>query len=234
MQSFPEPQERAVYAGAQLHHGVAKFMNGVYGWMSVGLAVTAAVSLLVAQSPAAVAMIYGTPLRWVAFLGPLAFVWFLAAKVHTMDRPLALGCFLAYAAMLGVALAYVPLVYSAVSILGIFVVTAAMFAGLALFGWTTKKDLTGWGSFLFMAVIGIVIAAVVNMFVMSSALGFGISAIAVLVFAGLTAYDTQKLKQLYLMHGGAGNLAILGALELYLDFLNLFLSLLRLFGSRDD
>jgi hypothetical protein len=167
--------------------------------------------------------------------GPLAMAWFLPSRLPNMDRGMALGAFAVFAGLMGAAISYVPIVYSGGSILGVFVGTVGMFAGMAAIGFVTKKDLTGMGQFLVMALLGAIIGSIVNMFLIQSAgMSLAISAIVAVVAAGLTAYHTQAIKQLYRMHGGGGNLAVLGALLLYVDFLNLFLSLLRLFGGGRD
>lgn len=200
--------------------------------MSLGIAVTAAVAYGISQSQEAMMMLFGTPLRWVLFIGPLAMAWMLPSRIPNMTRGMAVGAFLIFASLLGAALSYIPIVYSAASIGGVMLATVGMFAAMAAIGFVTKKDLTGMGQFLVMALIGAVIASIVNgFFIHSGPMSMGISALVAVVAAGLTAYHTQAVKQLYMMHGGAGNLAVLGALLLYVDFLNLFLSLLRLFGG---
>lgn len=217
----------------RLQSGVQQFMNGVYAWMAAGVGLTAAVAYGISQSPAALQLIFGTPLRWVLMFVPLIMAWMLPPRIPNMDRGMAVGAFMLFAATLGAALAYVPLIYTAASIGAVLLATIGMFAGMALIGYTTKKDLTGMGQFLTMALIGAVIASIVSVFLLPNAVGMSlvISAIVAVVAAGLTAYHTQAVKQLYLMNGGQGNLAILGALLLYVDFINLFLSLLRLFGG---
>jgi uncharacterized protein len=226
--------------GPKLQEGVRQFMTGVYAWMAAGVGVTAAVSYGMSQSPEMIMLmvdpVTGSPtiLGWVVMFAPLAMAWFLPSRLQRMDRPVAVGVFLAFAGILGAALWYIPLMYTAASIGVILLTTIAMFAGMALFGYVTKKDLTGVGQFLLMALFGAVFAMIINMFFMqSSGMSMVLSGIVAIVAAGLTAYHTQAVKQLYLVNGGAGNLAILGALLLYVDFINLFLSLLRLFGSRN-
>ena len=222
-------------ARPQLHDGVHKFMNGVYAWMAVGIAITAAVAYGISLSPEALALIFGTPLRWVVLLGPLAMAWFLPSRLPNMDRGTALGTFFVFAALMGAAISYIPLRYSTGSILGVFMGTVGMFGGMAAIGFVTKKDLSGMGQFLIMALLGAIIGSFVNAFLIQSAgMSMAISAIVAVVAAGLTAYHTQAIKQMYRMHGGGGNLAVLGALLLYVDFVNLFLSLLRLFGGARD
>lgn len=181
--------------------------------------------------------LYASPLKWVVMLAPLAFVFFLSFRVYSMSVGAAQLTFWLFAAVMGVSLSSIFLVFTGQSITQVFFVTAAAFGALSLYGYTTKKDLSGWGSFLIMGVIGIVIAALVNIFLQSSALQFAISAIGVLVFAGLTAYDTQQIKDNYYQVAGdaaaASKAAIMGALNLYLDFINMFTSMLQLFGNRD-
>ena len=183
------------------------------------------------------AAIFASPLKWVVMLAPLAFVFFLSFRVYKMSVGAAQLTFWLFAAVMGLSLSSIFLVFTGQSITQVFFVTAASFGALSLYGYTTKKDLSGWGSFLIMGVIGIVIAAVVNIFLQSSALQFAISAIGVLVFAGLTAYDTQQIKDNYYAIAGdataTAKAAIMGALNLYLDFINMFTSLLQLFGNRD-
>ena len=229
-QPSPQPSGRA-----QLHSGVREFMNGVYGWMAVGIAITAAVAYGISQDENTLRLLFGSGLRWVVLFGPLAMAWFLPARIPNMDRGMAIGVFAVFAALLGAAMSYIPLVYSAGSILGVFVATVGMFAGMALFGYTTKKDLTGVGQFMIMALIGVVAASLINFFFLKSGMmSMVVSAIVAVLAAGLTAYHTQAIKQLYLVSGRTNNLAILGALMLYVDFINLFLSLLRLFGGSRD
>ena len=161
-------------------------------------------------------------------------MFFLSFRIQKMSVAAAQATFWVYAALVGVSLASIFLVYSQQSITQVFFITAATFGAMSLYGYTTKRDLTGMGSFLFMGLIGIIIASVVNIFLASSALGFAISVIGVLIFTGLTAYDTQKIKEMYSVNDDgtvAGRKAIMGALSLYLDFINLFLMLLRLFGQ---
>ncbi|MEE9385874.1 MAG: Bax inhibitor-1/YccA family protein [Nannocystaceae bacterium] len=224
---------------------MARFMTGVFGWMSAGLAVTAIVAFLASQSDAYLHSIYYfgrtihgtlvpvemTGLGWVIMLAPLAFVWFMGSRLQRMDAPVAAASFLAFSALMGASLGHLPMMYNMGSLSGVFVVTAGMFGSIATFGYLTKRDLSGLGRFLMMALFGLVLAIIVSYFVPGMSLF--IAVIGVLLFAGLTAYDTQNIKQVYLVQGGRGNLSILGALKLYLDFINMFLFLLRLFGNRN-
>lgn len=238
-----------------IDEGLRSYMLRVYNYMAIGLALTgfAAVGgylMSVTADPAgAVAqlpngayltefgrMLFVSPLKWVVMLAPLGLVFFLSARIQKMSVSGAQLAFWVFATLMGLSLSSIFLVYTHTSIGHVFFITAASFGALSLFGYTTKKDLSGWGSFLFMGLIGIIIASVVNLFIGSSALQFAVSVIGVLVFAGLTAYDTQQIKEMYFAQDDstvAGRKAIMGALRLYLDFINLFLMLLQLFGNRE-
>jgi FtsH-binding integral membrane protein len=179
--------------------------------------------------------LFGSPLIWVLMLAPLGLVFFLSFRINKMSVSAAQTTFWVYASLLGISLATIFVTYTMTSITQVFFITAATFGSMSLYGYTTNRDLTSLGSFLFMGLIGVIIAMVVNMFLQSSALGFAISVLGVLIFVGLTAYDTQKIKEEYYAGDGevvAGRKAIIGALRLYLDFINLFLMMLRLFGNR--
>jgi FtsH-binding integral membrane protein len=239
-----------------IDEGLRVYMLRVYNYMAAGLAITGLVAyavfaLAVTNDPAtAVAkvgtggimltefgrLVFVSPLKWVLLLAPLGLVFFMSARIHKMSVQGGQLTFWIYAALVGASIASIFLVYAHGSIARVFFITAATFGGLSLYGYTTQKDLSGWGSFLIMGLIGIIIASVVNIFVASSALQFAISVIGVLVFAGLTAYDTQQIKEEYYAGDSqlvAGQKAIMGALRLYLDFLNMFLMLLSLFGNRE-
>lgn len=223
-----------------IDEGLRSFMLGVYNYMGLGLAITGLVALLVASTPALYVPIFTTPLKWVVMLAPLGFVFFLGARMHTMSVSAAQITFWLFAAVMGVSLASIFLVFTGESIARVFFITAATFGAVSLYGYTTKTDLSRFGAFLFMGLIGIIIASVVNLFLASSALQFAVSVIGVLVFTGLTAWDTQRLKEEYLgsfqYAGGdlAAKGAIMGALSLYLNFINLFMMLLQLFGTQRD
>ena len=242
--------------------GLRAYMLRVYNYMAGGvfltgivayLAFTQAVTLdpaLAAKTAGGVALLkrgmyltpfgmalFVSPLKWLVMLAPLGFVFFLSFRIYQMSVSAAQWTFWLFAAVMGLSLSTIFLVFTGQSITQVFFVTAAAFGGLSLYGYTTNKDLSGWGSFLIMGVIGIVIAALVNLFLQSSALQFAISVIGVLVFAGLTAYDTQQIKDNYYAVAGdmtaTSKAAIMGALNLYLDFINMFTALLQLFGNRD-
>jgi FtsH-binding integral membrane protein len=222
-----------------LDQGLRTFMLGIYNNMALGLAVTGLVAYgafaWAASNPTVAQALYVSPLKWVIMLAPLAFVFGLSAMVHRMEPATARLVFLAFAAVMGLSMSSIFLVFTGTSIARTFFVTAASFGALSLWGYTTNRDLSGWGSFLFMGMIGIVLAMIVNIFLGSSALQFAISVIGVLIFAGLTAYDTQRLKNTYDVVAGdqvaAGRASIIGALQLYLDFINLFMFLLQFMGN---
>jgi FtsH-binding integral membrane protein len=234
----PDPRlmTRAQAAGADIDVGLRQYMLRVYNYMTGGLAVTGIIAYVVGTNPAFLNAIYGTPLAWVVMFAPLALVMVFSFRLQKMSVAAAQAVFWAFAALMGLSISYIFAVYTGASIARVFFITAGTFAAMSLYGYTTKRDLTAMGSFLFMGLIGILIAMVVNFFLASSALTFAISVIGVLIFTGLTAYDTQKIKSIYSELDGsdiASKKAISGALTLYLDFINLFLMLLRLFGNRN-
>jgi FtsH-binding integral membrane protein len=229
----PRFAQAGVAVGA-VDEGLRSFMLGVYNYMGLGLAITGLVAFIVASTPALYVPIFTTPLKWVVMLAPLGFVFFLGARIQTMSVSAAQITFWAFAAVMGLSMASIFLVFTGASIARVFFITAAMFGAMSLYGYTTRRDLSGWGSFLFMGLIGIILASIVNIFLASSALQFAVSVIGVLVFAGLTAYDTQRIKEMYFQVGAsdmAAKTAIMGALSLYLNFINMFMMLLHLFGS---
>ena len=259
MAEFDTIRRAGVGAGARtvaIDEGLRAHMNKVYGTMSVGMVITAlaawAVSGLAVSSvpseymlgegkylTAFGAAIYASPLKWVIMFAPLLFVFGFAAGVNRMSTAAAQTVFYAFAAVMGLSISSIFLVFTGASIAQVFLITAIAFAGLSLWGYTTQKDMSGWGTFLFMGLIGVIVAMIVNIFLASPALVFAISVIGVLVFAGLTAYDTQRLKTEYIQLAGTegeaylGKAAILGALSLYLNFINMFMLLLQLFGQRE-
>ena len=218
-----------------IDEGLRAYMLRVYNYMVTGLALTGAVAYLVASTPALFNAIFGSALVWVVILAPLGMVFLLSARINKMSAASAQLAYWVFAGLMGLSLASIFVVYTGESIARVFFITAATFAGMSLYGYTTKRDLTGWGSFLFMGLIGIIIAMVVNLFIQSTMIQFVVSVLGVLIFTGLTAYDTQKIKEMYVAADGseiAGKKAIMGALRLYLDFINLFLMLLHLFGNQ--
>ncbi len=227
--------------------GLRAHMLRVYNYMLIGLGLTGMSAWIVASVPAirslffTVAMTAKGPamalstLGWVALLAPIGFVLFLSFRIEKMSVGAAQATFWGYAALMGVSLAPILLLYTGASVAQVFFITAATFGAMSLYGYTTKRDLSAWGSFLFMGLIGIIIASVVNMFLGSTMMQFVISVAGVLIFTGLTAYDTQSIKEQYSanMDGTmAGRAAIIGALRLYLDFINLFIMLMQLLGNR--
>jgi len=214
---------------------VSSFLRGVYGWMFGGLLVTAAVALATASSPALVQTLVTNRILFFGLLiAELALVYVVSAKVDTLSPTASAGLFLLYSALNGITLSLILLVYTGGSIVTAFLTTAGMFGGLALYGTVTKRSMDGIGSFAMMGLFGVIIAMLVNFFLKSPALSFVMSVACVIVFTGLTAYDAQRLKRMALAVDGpqAGSYAVSGALSLYLNFINLFLSLLRLFGNR--
>ncbi len=216
--------------------GLRSHMLSVYNYMGLALVLTGLTAFVTASSPALLQVIFGTPLKWVVMLAPLGFVFFLGAKIRTLSLSATQITFWAFAVVMGLSMASIFLVFTGASIARVFFITAATFGAMSLYGYTTKRDLSKLGSFLFMGLIGIVIAMLVNIFIGSSALQFAISVIGVLVFTGLTAYDSQRIKEEYYSYNGAEIAtkgAIMGALSLYLNFINLFMMLLQLFGNRN-
>jgi len=234
-----EPLDRAsgFPASVATAERVTAFLRSVYGWMCAGLAITAAVAYMIASTPSLVGALVSNSLLFLAlFIAQLGLVFVLSARVDRMAPGTATWLFIAYAALTGVTLSVILLAYTGASIATTFVVTAGMFGALALYGTTTTRSLAGVGQFVFMGLIGVVLASVVGMFWRNAALEFLISVVGVIVFTGLTAWDAQRLKQMALAtpQRQVGSYAILGALSLYLNFINLFLFLLRFMGGRRD
>jgi uncharacterized protein len=222
---------------ADVDVGLRQYMLRVYNYMAGGVALTGVVAyafhLVLLGNPDLLRLVYGTPLKYVIIFAPFIFSLFLSARMHTMAAATAQALFWVFASVMGLSLASIFLVFTAESIAQTFFIAAGMFAGVSLYGYTTKRDLSSWGSFLIMGVWGIILALVVNMFLQSSALGFAISVIGVLVFTGLAAYYNQQIKEWY-SESDVGEVmsrkAIIGAYMLYVTFINLFVMLLRLFG----
>ncbi len=219
----------------QVDAGLRSYMLRVYNYMASAVALTGLVALLVANSATMVNLIFGnTIVFWVVLLAPLGVAFYFGARIQSMSTTTAQALFWAFAVLMGLSLSSVFLAYTGASIARTFFVTAASFAGLSLYGYTTKRDLSPIGSFLIMGLIGLIIASIVNIFLASNALNWIISVVGVLIFAGLTAYDTQKIKENYYDADDSATMtkkAISGALSLYLDFINLFLFLLRFMGQ---
>jgi uncharacterized protein len=215
--------------------GLRKYMLGVYNYMAAALALTGIVAMLASTSVPLMNLVHTTPLKWVVMLAPVGLAIFMMVRINHIKASTAQGIFWAYAGLMGLSLSYVLLAYTGTSVARTFFITAISFGALSLYGYTTKKDLSAFGTFLFMGMIGLIIASVVNIFMQSSMMHMVISAVGVLIFAGLTAYDTQKIKDIYNSQDGsevAGKKAIIGALTLYLDFIILFQYLLSFLGDR--
>jgi len=241
---------------AAIDEGLRAHMNKVYATMSIGMVLTAAAAwaisgLALTAQPTQYMIgagryltdfgytLYASPLKWVVMFLPLVMVFAFGAAINRLSAAGAQLFFYVFAAAMGVSISWIFMVYTGFSIVQVFLVTSVAFAGLSLWGYTTKKDISGWGSFLIMGVIGLLVASIVNIFLGSPAIMFAISALGVLIFAGLTAYDTQKIKNTYLEYAHHGDqewlakAGIMGALNLYLDFINMFMFLLQLFGNRE-
>ena len=250
----PRYMSNAQAQAAGIDAGLRSYMLGVYNHMTIGMAITGffalfAVQLATTTSQNAVGIlsngtpltnfgvaIYGSPLQWLIMLAPLGMVFWLSAKVSSMKPTSARNLFYIFAAVMGVSLSSILLVYTGESVIRVFFITAASFSALSIYGYTTKKNLSGFGSFLMMGLVGLIIASIVNIFIVSSFMQFIISVVGVLIFAGLTAYDTQRIKLMYMASDSSGvalKKSVMGALSLYLNFLNMFLMLLSLFGNRE-
>lgn len=228
---------------AAYDQGLREYMIKVFNYMCIALAITGVVSYVVISTPLINLFFSHTPdgsyglsgLGWLFMVAPLVFVFFFSYKIHSMDLSTAKMMLWVYSALMAVSLSPIFLMYTNESIARVFFITASVFAAMSIYGYTTKRDLSSWGSFLIMGLIGVVIASVVNIFMQSPAIQFVISIVSVLVFTGLTAYDVQKIVNIYESLPNSqvrDKAAVMGALSLYLDFINLFLSLLRIFGDR--
>ncbi len=234
MQDYSKPRyaSQDAIAGEQ-----QRFMVRVYNWMGAGLALTGGMSWFAMNNDTIINILNTQPILLIGlFIVEIGLVFYLAARVMTMSASQAMGVFFLYAGLNGVTLAPLFLLYTSASLASTFLVTAGMFGAMSFYGYTTKKDLTSWGSFLFMGLIGILLASVVNIFMQSSAIYWVVTYAGILIFVGLTAYDTQKIKEMNIL-GNEGTEedtkeAIRGALSLYLDFINLFIMLLRVMGDR--
>lgn len=233
-----ELDRQRLHAGAraaEVDEGLRAYMLRVYNYMSIGLAITGVVAYFAAAS-GLYQQIAATPLIWVVMLAPLGFVFFLSARINKMSASAAQTTFWIFAGIMGLSLSFVFLAYTSASVVTTFFVTSAAFGSLSIYGYTTKRDLSAMGSFMVMGLFGLIIASVVNIFLASPAFDFAISVLGVLIFAGLTAWDTQAIKQMYEERDSADTTtkkAIMGALRLYLDFVNMFLFLLRFLGNRE-
>ncbi len=215
--------------------GLREYMGSVYNFMAIALAISGLIAYFISQSPEIMRAIFGTPLSWLFMLAPLGFVIFLGAKINSISAAAAKNYLWIYSALMGVSLSGIFMIYTGASIARVFFITASVFGAMSLYGYTTKKDLSGLGSFMIMGLIGLLVCSVVNLFLKSSAFEFALSSIGVLIFVGLTAYDAQRIKQMYHLAGDketSSKMAVMGALSLYMDFINLFIYMLRFFGDR--
>lgn len=221
---------------ASFDSALRDYMVKVYQYMSIALCLSAVIAFLTASSPQLMSAIFGTPLQYVVMFAPLVFAIFFGFKFNAMSSQTAKNYLWIYSGLMGLSLATIFVIYTSTSIARVFFITASTFGAMSLYGYTTKKDLTSFGSFLIMGLIGLMIASIVNIFLKSSGLEFAISLIGVFIFIGLTAYDTQRIKQTYYHFAGhdemVNKMAVMGALNLYMDFINLFIMLLRFFGER--
>ncbi|TCM56063.1 hypothetical protein C8J36_103431 [Rhizobium sp. PP-F2F-G48] len=237
--SFSNPGPRygaTAQSGAFLDQALRQHMLRVYNYMGLGLVVTGLVAFIVGTTPALYVPIFQSPLKWVVMLAPIGFVLFMSFRLQTMSAGMAQAMFWAFCAVMGLSLASVFLVFTGTSIARTFFIAATMFGATSLYGYVTKADLSKMGSFLMMGLIGVVIASVVNIFLGSSALQFAISVIGIVVFVGLTAYDTQNIKEQFaenMDQESQQKLAVFGALSLYLNFVNIFQLLLNFTGERE-
>jgi hypothetical protein len=231
-----------------IDQGLRSYMLRVYNYMGIGVAITGVVAYVIFNMSAVTGadgaitgltpfgnFMFASAFKWVVIFAPLGLVFLISARINSMSLAAAQLAFWVFAALMGASISSIFLLYTGASIAQMFFITAASFGALSLWGYTTSRDLSAWGSFLFMGLIGIILASLVNLFFASSALQFAISAIGVLIFAGMTAYDTQQIKEMYYVGDDgtvAGRKAVMGALRLYLDFINLFMFMLQLFGNR--
>jgi FtsH-binding integral membrane protein len=224
---------------ADIDAGLRAHMNKVYGTMSVGLLLTFAAAWAVGNNAALMQTLFTGMTRYVVMFAPLIMVFAFGAMINKLSAAAAQLFFYVFATVMGISISYIFAIYTGMSIAQVFLITSVAFAGLSLWGYTTKKDISGWGSFLIMGVIGLIVASVVNIWLQSPAIMYAVSMIGVLIFAGLTAYDTQRIKTDYVSHAAHSDeewlakSAIMGALSLYINFINMFMMLLQLFGNRE-
>lgn len=216
--------------------GLREYMIKVYNFMAIALGISGVVAFLAASSPALMNLLFGTPLFWVVMFAPLAFVLFFGYKISKISAETAKTYLWIFSALMGLSLSSIFTIYTGTSIARVFFISAATFGITALYGYTTKKDLTSLGSFMIMGFIGLILASLVNIFLQSSAIHFATSILGMIIFIGLTAYDSQRIKQMYYQVSGSAEaisrMAVMGALSLYMDFINLFMTMLNFFGDR--
>jgi uncharacterized protein len=224
-------QEESLY-----DQGLKSYMISVYNHMAAALGITGLVAFMVASSPQLMEMFFGTPLKWVVMFSPLVMVFFIMPNLMNFSIQKAQSMFFLFSGLMGLSISWIFIAYTGTSIARCFFITCSVFGAMSIYGYTTKRDLTSMGSFMIMGLIGVIIASLVNIFLNSSAIQFITSLLSVIIFVGLTAYDTQRIKNIYYQVAGtsdvATKVAIYGALSLYMDFINLFLQLLHFFGDR--
>ena len=243
MERIANSRDRRSATGMQYDAGLHNHLTGVFAYMGGGLILSAAVAFAVANIAPLAAIIFGTPLKWVAIFAPLALIMFVSFRFEKLSMVALQGLFWGFAALMGVSLASALLVFTGASIVQAFLSAAVIFLAMALWGYTTKRDLSGWGNFLMIGLVGVIGASIVNLFLASGTLSLIVSIIGVIVFTGLTAWDMQRLRSEYFAYGGTNAVAgqarldklqVMGALSLYLNFINLFQMLLSLFGQRQE
>ncbi|MGN7661224.1 MAG: Bax inhibitor-1/YccA family protein [Anaplasma sp.] len=227
----------AQFQSAYYCTGLRNYLVKVYNYMAAALGITGVVALITSLSPGLMNALYGTPLHWIVSLAPVVVVFFMSARLHRMSVQAVVCVFFGFAALMGLSLSYVFMVYTAHSIARVFFISSAMFGVMALYGNVTKRDLSRFGTFLFMGVIGLLLASIVNLFMRSGALHFATSLIAVVVFTAMTAFDAQRIKDMYYRFSDgsevtSSKMAVMGATSLYFNYINIFLSLLHLMGDR--
>lgn len=238
----PDQFQGYAQSAAEYDAGLRSYMLGIYNYMTLGLGVTALVAagvfMATMSNPAVAQTLYASPLKWLIMLAPLGFVMFMSFRFERMSKGSLLGAFLAFAAVMGLSMGSIGLVFKLGAILNALLVTTIAFGGMSLYGYVTKRSLSGMGSFLVMGLIGLIVAMLVNLFLQSSVFAMAISVVGVLIFAGLTAWDTQRLRQDYDVYAHDGELmaksSIMGALSLYLNFVNMFQMILSLAGGRNN
>ncbi|WP_341760552.1 Bax inhibitor-1/YccA family protein [Candidatus Endowatersipora endosymbiont of Watersipora subatra] len=243
MADYKEYERGATRANihTDIDEGLRSYMLSIYNYMATAIGVTGVAAFSMAtwstNNPTVANALYNSPLKWVIMLAPLCFIMVISFGIDKLSRPAATMAFYAFSAVMGISMSWIFMVFNIPSIVQTFFITAASFASLSLYGYTTERSLSGIGSFLIMGLLGLIIASLINLLMPSGALGFAINVIGVLIFAGLTAYDTQRLKYMYNSIAGNSELiaksSILGALSLYLSFVNMFMFLLQLIGNRD-
>lgn len=234
-QNFQDPISRSAVSSISIDQGLRSYMTKIYNTMGMGLAVTGFVAYFISMQPALMQMLFQTGLSYIVMLAPIAFVFLISAKINSFEVGTLRTLFFVYATLMGVSLSFIFLVFTGGSIAKTFFICSSMFLSTSIYGYTTKRDLTAFGSFFMMGLFGLIIASLVNIFVQSSVFDLALSAVGVVIFTGLAAYKTQMFKEMYSSYDSEDALSrkiIFAALSLYLDFINLFMSLLRFFGDR--